>query len=123
MRPPGTPLASMTVDRRLMWRLRQGVWSPCTRNRILPHRLGPTATAEEDPGAPFMNETPKYVVSSKLQSTEWQNSSVLGSYDPEAIQSLKDRIEAGIYVSGSAQLVRSMLADGLVDELHLFVYP
>ena len=29
----------------------------------------------------------------------------------------------GIYVSGSGTLVRAMLADGLVDELHLFVYP
>jgi dihydrofolate reductase len=29
----------------------------------------------------------------------------------------------GIYVSGSGTLVRAMLADRLVDELHLFVYP
>lgn len=29
----------------------------------------------------------------------------------------------GIYVSGSATLVRALLADGLVDELHLFVFP
>ena len=28
-----------------------------------------------------------------------------------------------LYVSGSATLVRAMLADGLVDELHLYVYP
>jgi dihydrofolate reductase len=30
---------------------------------------------------------------------------------------------AGLYVCGSVTLVRSLLADGLVDELHLFVYP
>jgi dihydrofolate reductase len=36
---------------------------------------------------------------------------------------LKDRTDGGIYVSGSGTLVRAMLADGLVDELHLFVYP
>jgi dihydrofolate reductase len=80
-------------------------------------------TAEDDPGAPFFNESPKYVVSSTLESADWNNSTILGPYDPQAIRSLKDRIDGGIYVSGSATLVRAMLADGLVDELHLFVYP
>jgi dihydrofolate reductase len=80
-------------------------------------------TAEEDPGAPFMNDTPKYVVSSTLRSADWKNSSVLGPYSAEAIRDLKTRVDGKIYVSGSATLVRAMLADGLVDELHLFVYP
>lgn len=80
-------------------------------------------TAEEDPGAPFFNETPKYVVSGTLQSAEWHNSTVLGPYDADAIRGLKDRVDEGIYVSGSATLVRGLLADGLVDELHLFVFP
>jgi dihydrofolate reductase len=80
-------------------------------------------TAEEDPGAPFMNETPKYVVSASLQSADWNNSTLLGGYDAQAIRELKDQIDGGIYVSGSGTLVRAMLADGLVDELHLFVFP
>jgi dihydrofolate reductase len=80
-------------------------------------------TAEEDPGAPFFNDNPKYVVSSTRTTTgEWQNSTVLGPYDPQAIRKLKDEHD-GIYVSGSGTLVRALLADGLVDELHLFVYP
>ena len=83
----------------------------------------PGRTAAEDPGAPFMNESPKYVVSATLQSAEWNNSTILGPYDAEAIGNLKGRIGGNIYVSGSATLVRQMLADGLVDELHLFVYP
>ncbi len=82
-----------------------------------------TRTQEEDPGAPFMNDTTKYVVSSTLHSTSWRNSTVVGPYDPETIRGLKDRVEGGIYVSGSATLVRALLADGLVDDLHLFVYP
>jgi len=44
-------------------------------------------------------------------------------YSAEAIRDLKDRVDGKIYVSGSATLVRALLADGLVDELHLFVYP
>ena len=82
-----------------------------------------TRTADDDPGAPFMNESPKYVVSGTLQSADWSNSTILGPYDPEAIRSLKDRLEGDIYVSGSGTLVRAMLADGLVDELHLFMFP
>ena len=45
------------------------------------------------------------------------------AYDPDAIRSLKDEVDGDLYVSGSGTLVRAMLADGLVDELHLFVYP
>jgi dihydrofolate reductase len=80
-------------------------------------------TAEEDPGAPFMNETPKYVVSSTLQSADWNNSTILSGYDAEAIRALKSESEGDIYVSGSGALVQALLADGLVDELHLFVFP
>jgi dihydrofolate reductase len=80
-------------------------------------------TADEDPGAPFMNESPKYVVSGTLETTEWNNSHLLGAYSADAIRSLKASTDGSIYVSGSATLVRAMLADGLVDELHLFVYP
>jgi len=82
-----------------------------------------TRTAEDDPGAPFFNETAKYVVSSTLTTATWNNSKIIGPYDPDAIRGLKDEVDGHIYVSGSGTLVRAMLADGLVDELHLFVYP
>jgi dihydrofolate reductase len=62
-------------------------------------------------------------VSSTLQNAGWNNSTILGAYDAETIRFLKQRIEGDIYVSGSGTLVRAMLADGLVDELHLFVFP
>ncbi|HLK44646.1 MAG TPA: dihydrofolate reductase family protein [Acidimicrobiales bacterium] len=82
-----------------------------------------TRTVEDDPGAPFFNDTPKHVVSSTLTTTTWRNSELLGPYDPEAIRQLKERVEGDLYVSGSRTLVRALLADGLVDVLHLFVYP
>ena len=81
-----------------------------------------TRTVEEDPGAPFFNDTMKYVVSGTLTDPTWRNSKVIGPYDPDAIRKLKDEV-GNLYVSGSVTLVRAMLADGLVDELHLFVYP
>ena len=77
-------------------------------------------TAEDDPGAPFFNDTPKHVVSSTLQEAAWQNTELV-AYD--AVPALKERVEGGIYISGSGTLVRALLADGLVDELHLFRYP
>ena len=82
-----------------------------------------TRTAEDDPGAPFFNETPKYVVSATLASADWNNSTVLGPYSAESLRSLKGEVDGDIYVSGSGTLVRAMLADGLVDELHLFTFP
>src|SRR5919197_5924758 len=80
-------------------------------------------TVEDDPGAPFFNDTTKYVVSGTLTTPTWRNSKIIGPYDPGAIRSLKDEIDGDLYVSGSGTPVRAMLADGLVEELHLLVYP
>jgi dihydrofolate reductase len=82
-----------------------------------------TRTAEDDPGAPFFNDTSKYVVSGTLTEATWRNSKIVGPYDPDAIRGLKDEVDGYLYVSGSGTLVRALLADGLVDGLHLFVYP
>ena len=82
-----------------------------------------TRTVEEDPGAPFFNDTTKYVVSATLTTATWNNSKVIGPYDPDTIRRLKDEVDGDIYTSGSGTLVRAMLADGLIDELHLLVYP
>ena len=82
-----------------------------------------TRTGEDDPGAPFFNDTTKYVVSSTLTEATWRNSEIIGPYDADTIRRLKDAVDGDLYVSGSVTLVRALLADGLVDQLHLFVYP
>jgi dihydrofolate reductase len=82
-----------------------------------------TRTVEDDPGAPFFNDTHKYVVGSREPSVEWGPSTLLGTFDPNVIRRLKDDTDGVIYVSGSGTLVRGLLQEGLVDELHLFVYP
>jgi len=83
----------------------------------------PQRSAAEDPGAPFFNDTPKYVVSSTLEQPEWGPTTLLGGYDAGRIARLKQEVDGDLYVSGSRRLVAAMLQDGLVDELHLFVYP
>ena len=85
-----------------------------------------TRTAADDPGAPFFNDSTKAVVSGTLDDAgaeaTWRNSRSLGAYDADRIREFTEST-SGIYVSGSGTLVRSLLADGLVDALHLFVYP
>jgi dihydrofolate reductase len=82
-----------------------------------------TRTVEDDPGAPFFNDTTKYVVSGSMTDATWRNSQIVGPYDAHTIRRLKDEVDGDLYVSGSITLVRALLADGLVDGLHLFVYP
>ena len=84
-------------------------------------------TADDDPGAPFFNDSPKAVVSSTLDDataeSTWANSRSLGGYDADRIREFTESLDGGIYISGSGSLVRALLKDGLVDALHLFVYP
>ena len=81
-----------------------------------------TRTVEDDPGAPFFNDTMKYVVSGTLADATWRNSQIIGPYDPDRIRALEDEV-GDLWVSGSGTLLRELMGDGLVDELHLFVYP
>ena len=80
-------------------------------------------TADDDPGAPFFNDTEKLVVGSQPLVEEWNNTTPIGAYDADAIRKIKEERDGIIYISGSGQLVRRLLKDGLVDHLHLFVYP
>ena len=80
-------------------------------------------TAQDDPGAPFFNETTKYVVGATEPSQAWSPTERLGAYDAGTIRRLRDDLDGDLYVSGSGRLVRGLLADVLVDQLHLFVYP
>ncbi|MEO5852800.1 MAG: dihydrofolate reductase family protein [Nocardioides sp.] len=80
-------------------------------------------TVEDDPGAPFFNDSEKLVVGAQPSAEEWANSTPVGAYDAGMVRRLKDERDGVLYVSGSGRLVRGLLADGLVDELHLFVYP
>lgn len=86
-----------------------------------------TRTADDDPGAPFFNDSTKHVVSASLTDAEaeatWRNSTALGAYDADTIRALKESVDGDLYVSGSGTLFRALLADGLVDALHLFVFP
>ena len=74
--------------------------------------------------ADTMNGTPKYVVSGTLKSADWQNSTLIPAASAFAeIAELKQRPGQNIGMTGSGTLVSSLLREGLLDELHLFVFP
>jgi dihydrofolate reductase len=73
--------------------------------------------------AEYMNNTPKYVASTTLDEVEWNNSQLLEGDVPTAVAALKRQQGKDIVMSGSATLARSLLREGLVDELHLMTHP
>lgn len=85
----------------------------------------PTVTSGEDAGfAEWINESPKYVVSSTLDSVEdWANSTLISGDLPAAVKELKAAEGKDITVAGSPTLVRSLLEQDLLDELVLLIHP
>ena len=70
-----------------------------------------------------MNAMPKYVVSSTLDTLEWNNSSLLQGDVVEAVTQLKAQVGGIILVAGSGTLVHALIEHDLVDELRLMVFP
>ena len=79
--------------------------------------------SREGPFAEKFNSMPKYVVSSTLESPEWNNTTVLTGRAAEEAAKLKDRVDGVIQVPGSLRLVQELFENDLVDELHLMVFP
>lgn len=71
----------------------------------------------------YLQETPKYVVSSTLEALDWANSSIVSGDFAEEVKRLKEQPGRDILVIGSPTLVRSLLRDGLLDGLVLIVHP
>jgi dihydrofolate reductase len=70
-----------------------------------------------------LNEMPKYVVSTTLESPEWNNSTVVGGDVAEAVGKVKEREDGEVLVNGSVQLVQALADQNLVDEYRLMVFP
>jgi dihydrofolate reductase len=74
--------------------------------------------------ADTMNGTAKYVVSGTLESAAWKNSTLIRRDRAAAeIAELKQGPGKNIGMTGSATLVAWLLREGLLDELHLLVFP
>ena len=84
----------------------------------------PGVSSENQPFADYMNDTPKFVVSTTLEEPlEWNNSTLIKGNVAEEIAKLKQQPGKSIGITGSATLVQSLLQDDLLDELGLLVHP
>jgi dihydrofolate reductase len=74
--------------------------------------------SDDGPFATLNNTIKKLVVSERLRSAEWQNTSIIGDADMEE---LKAKGEGDFHITGSGTLVRNWIQRGLVDEVLLMV--
>lgn len=100
----------------------------CTSNVLLMGRVTYQGFAaawpqSKDEGADYMNNVPKYVVSTTLNSLEWNNSTLIKENIVEKITKLKQQDGQDILVYGSAKLVHTLMQHDLVDRYRLLVYP
>jgi len=73
-----------------------------------------------DPFTDRINSMPKYVASRTLQETTW-NATVLDGDVAGEVAKLK--AEQSLLKYGTGEVDRTLLAEGLVDELHVWVFP
>lgn len=78
----------------------------------------PTA---KDPFGEFINPIRKYVLSTTLESADWNNTTILRSIDDA--RRLREETEGTIGMSGSLKTVASLARAGLLDRLNLLVDP
>jgi dihydrofolate reductase len=85
----------------------------------------PTVTSGDDVGfADWINNSPKYVVSTTLDNVDdWANSTLIKGDLAASIERLKAGDGKAIAVAGSPGLVRSLLDQNLLDELVLLIHP
>jgi dihydrofolate reductase len=79
----------------------------------------------EDEFGQKMNSMPKYVVSTTLADDDanWDNSTVIRDDVVGQVMKLKAEVDGDILIGGSAKLIQSLAADGLIDEYGLMVFP
>jgi len=84
-----------------------------------------TQTAiESDPEvAELMNSLPKVVVSNTLKSADWPDTKLVRGEIGEAVREMKETESEDLILFGSAELMSSLLREGLIDEMRLMVNP
>ena len=78
---------------------------------------------EGNPFGDYLNRSTKYVVSATLDRLEWANSHLVTGNVTEEVAELKRQPGDDLLILGSPTLVRSLLGEGLLDELTLNLCP
>lgn len=84
---------------------------------------GAQIDASTSPIAAALNDRPKYVVSTTLTDPEWAGTTVLSGHVAAAIGELRAKGDGVLLVPGSGELVRWLLANSLVDVMHIVTVP
>lgn len=78
----------------------------------------------DNPFTPYLNQATKYVVSSTLtEPLPWENSILLSGDPTASVAELKAESGPDLGIVGSGELVRSLLAAGLIDRYVLLIHP
>ena len=83
----------------------------------------PKVTDPENLVATTLNQRPKYVVSRSLKQADWKGTSIIRSDVAKEVEKLKRQYSREIQIFGSGDLVRTLLAENLLDVLHLWIHP
>ena len=78
---------------------------------------------DDVPLASEINGVRKLVASTTLEAVDWQNSELIDGDTADDLRRRKNEPGKDISITGSATLVRSLLAAGVLDELRLLVHP
>ena len=82
-----------------------------------PHEPSGNAIADQ------FNSVPKHVATHRADTLDWHNSQALQGEPADAVRTLKQQHGPNLMTWGSAEMVRQLLAAGLVDEFRLIIYP
>jgi dihydrofolate reductase len=77
----------------------------------------------EGPTAERLNSAAKHVASTTPNKLEWHNSTVIEGDVPHRSDRLKEQEGPELQVHGSSDLIQTLLAHDLVDELRLLIFP
>lgn len=83
----------------------------------------PTTGRDVDQFGDLMNKLPKYVASTTLQKTEWENSNLIKGDIREGVEKVKKEIDKDIIIFGSGNFCQTLMKLNLIDEYILFIHP
>ncbi|MBN9223055.1 MAG: dihydrofolate reductase family protein [Mesorhizobium sp.] len=78
---------------------------------------------QKDPIADVFNPATKYVATHRPDTLTWENTKSLGSDIVAALRKLKQEDGPDLLIQGSGELIQTLLANGLIDEIRLMIFP
>ena len=78
---------------------------------------------QKDPIADAFNPATKYVATHRPDTLTWQNTQWLGPDIVAALRRLSQEDGPDLLIQGSGDLIQTLLANGLIDEIRLMIFP